>query len=1530
MKHFLPLCLLATVLLTNAVQAQVSLTVNSANSCQEEVLAIQNNSGKVIFQVDWTHDAVVFHSETAYDRTNGLLSAGGNLQGNAANQLRFPYDMAADKDGNVFVVDRNNNRIMRWNKGASTATLVVGGNPGNALNQISNPHGIAIDNQNRLYIADMHNHRIVRWDPLATQGVVVAGGNGPGDGLDQLHNPSGVAIAPNGDLYISDMRNARIMRWMVGEPQGEIFAGTGVEGSGFDQFREPMGIAVDNNFDVYVADRKNHRVVKWQQGATEGEVVAGFSYDYGSDLDKLNNPMDVDIDRDGNLLVADMFNHRVLKFSAGNPLGTLVAGGTQGFGLEFLNFPTGVFADTLGGIYVADHEMHRVVKWGLQLPALNYITQGTGDYEVSVVYEDAANEISAPIAFNRIPLPVADFAYEFEHLTYSFNDSSENAITYLWSFGDGSTSTSASPNHTYTYVGQYEVCLTVYDNCGHESSICQVVNVTSHFASDVNATLDISDTSWCNQATLTIQGVDRLLVQRTRWFRIPTNYHTSSLAYPTTGTRVAGSTLQGGQLFQLRFPQEVEVVGNQIYVVDRNNNRIVRWTEGAASGVVVAGGHGSGTALNQIRDPRGISVDNSGNLYVCDRNNHRIVYWASGATQGVVVAGGNGPGMGLNQLNFPSDFVKKGNFLYIADELNNRVIKWEIGAPQGTVIAGGPTHGSAMNQLRYPVSVAVDHNDAVYIVDRENQRVVRYDVGATEGILIAGGNGLGSALNQLNKPSDVVVDAARNVYIVDRENHRIVKWVPNATTGVLVAGGNEGNGNNQLRFPTGMSLVSNRIYIADNNNHRIMRWNITFPAMNRNTSGTGNYYASIEFVDGTVAITDTKFFRLNVVKADFDTAIADLDATFTNLSEHGETWLWNFDDGNTSTDENPVHHYRRNGTYNVCLTATDSCNKSNVFCQNITINAPYDIVYAASNILPTSQTASCNQISLNLDPDEVEVVHIDYIEWYKNSVLDATVTGPMPSLAYTTTGSGNYHAVLYFIDGTSVQTTNTVSFTYTPATPAFSVNLTNNMATFTNSSTHHTGVYAWDFDDSNTSTSSDPVHTFTANGTYNVCLTVSDTCGNDYQLCSDVVINLPMNFWNAAASLAGPSPNVSCDQESMSISGLNLGDVQQIEWFKDNVSYAVQNAPIASASMNTNGTGDHKAVITFTDASQIFTATVGFTYNPATPMFSFNITDNEVAFTNTSTNHNGSFAWDFDDSNTSTSSDPVHTFTANGTYNVCLTVSDSCGNDYQLCSDVVINLPLNFWNAGASLAGPSPNVSCDQESMSISGLNLADVQQIEWFKDNVSYAVQNAPIASASMNTNGTGDHKAVITFTDASQIFTGTESFTHNPAAAMFTFSISNYEVTFTNTSTNHTGVYDWDFDDLNTSTAANPVHTYLADGTYNVCLTVVDSCGNFSPFCTDVVVPFIAPKRAVTADVSTNSPYLQIYPNPSSDRVFIETTESTLNAELLDALGRKITTIELQNGRGEIDLSSTANGVYFVRIQNEAGPITQRLIKN
>ena len=111
----------------------------------------------------------------------------------------------------------------------------------------------------------------------------------------------------------------------------------------------------------------------------------------------------------------------------------------------------------------------------------------------------------------------------------------------------------------------------------------------------------------------------------------------------STGTTVAGFTIApGATASQLSLPYSLAVdSSNALYIADRFNHRIQKWTAAASNGTTVAGQANAtlGSALNYLNQPCDVLLDSSGNLYVADTWNHRILLFTIGATFGTIVAG---------------------------------------------------------------------------------------------------------------------------------------------------------------------------------------------------------------------------------------------------------------------------------------------------------------------------------------------------------------------------------------------------------------------------------------------------------------------------------------------------------------------------------------------------------------------------------------------------------------------------------------------------------------------------------------------------------------------------------------------------------------------------------------------------------------------------------------------------------------------------------------------------------------------------
>ncbi|CAF1060530.1 unnamed protein product [Didymodactylos carnosus] len=149
--------------------------------------------------------------------TQVTVVAGGNGYGNQSNQLSYAMGIFVDEinDGAVYVCDTYANRIQKWLPNATAGTTVAGGNGnGSALNQLYMPTAIIFDpNTKIMFISDYGNNRVLKWLVGASSGTVLAGGNGTGNGTNQLNTPNQCAFDSKGNFYVADYGNNRIQKF---------------------------------------------------------------------------------------------------------------------------------------------------------------------------------------------------------------------------------------------------------------------------------------------------------------------------------------------------------------------------------------------------------------------------------------------------------------------------------------------------------------------------------------------------------------------------------------------------------------------------------------------------------------------------------------------------------------------------------------------------------------------------------------------------------------------------------------------------------------------------------------------------------------------------------------------------------------------------------------------------------------------------------------------------------------------------------------------------------------------------------------------------------------------------------------------------------------------------------------------------------------------------------------------------------------------------------------------------------------------
>ncbi|MFH1160439.1 MAG: PKD domain-containing protein [bacterium] len=600
--------------------------------------------------------------------------------------------------------------------------------------------------------------------------------------------------------------------------------------------------------------------------------------------------------------------------------------------------------------------------------------------------------------------------------------------------------------------------------------------------------------------------------------------------------------------------------------------------------------------------------------------------------------------------------------------------------------------------------------------------------------------------------------------------------------------------------------------------------------------------------------------------------------TFTNQSstvpgyiDNIVTWVWNFDDGVTQTinfpaNPNVTHTFVGLAlAHTVRLTVTTSfgCTDSIEHVVN-SIPAPlanftYPGSPCAQNLIPFTDLSQTNgggtiiQWAWNFD---------DPPSGFLNN---STAQNPVHS--FTNAGTFNVQLIVTNINGCKDTVVYAVVVNARPVAN-FSADTAclGNLTHFTDLSTTSTGTIAsrfWEFGDGQTGTGANPTHLYANPATYSVKLTVTTSAG-----CTKDTTKLVIVYPALTAAFSYNSP--ACAGDSINFTDLSNsphGSITTWVWdFGDGTPVVTVNFPAnpnVSHLYANGGTYIVTLTVTNTDGcTAVKTNQVTINY---APLANFSFASGGCAmvglqFTDLSQQNGGgtiiSWSWNFGDpasgtNNTSALQNPTHAFTAGGSFNVNLLVTNINGCIDSVTYPVTINdAPLAQYSADTACFS-SPTTFTDASTTSSGTI-------VGWlwnFGDPGSGSNNTSTLQNPTHVFTNIATYNVMLTVTNSlGCIDDTTMQITVNPKpTAMFSYSAacmgSPTQFTDLSIATGSTITsWLWDFGDgTGTSNLQNPVYTYAASGTYSVKLTVTNLLN-----CSDSVVMPVVVRANPTADFS------------------------------------------------------------------------------
>ena len=568
--------------------------------------------------------------------------------------------------------------------------------------------------------------------------------------------------------------------------------------------------------------------------------------------------------------------------------------------------------------------------------------------------------------------------------------------------------------------------------------------------------------------------------------------------------------------------------------------------------------------------------------------------------------------------------------------------------------------------------------------------------------------------------------------------------------------------------------------------------------------------------------------------------------SFPNTSAIGlgtMTYEWSFGDGGTSVLQNPTHSYLAAGAYTVRLIVTSDKGCKDTISKPVTVN-PKPI--ASFTINAASQCLSGNNFSFTNTSTIIPIATLTY-QW---SFGDGGTSGNQsPMHSYLTAGSYIVRLITTSLNGCTDTVRQTITVNPKPFV-SFIVNLVSqclggNNFVFTNNSTVPSGTisYQWSFGDGGNSTAQNPNHIYTSAGNYNVRLIVTSDKG-----CID-------SFTKIVSTIPKPTAGFTINNASQCFAGNSFiftntssstfGSLSYQWFFGDGATVTAQN-PIHNYTVA--GVYTVKLIVTAGGGCKDSISQV-VTVNPK-PTVSFSVNSspqclkaNSFILTNTSAIASGtiSYSWTFGDGTNSTSQNPIHTFAATGTYTIKLVATSDKGCKDSTIQTVVVN------------PSPTASFSINDTAQCISGNSFAFTStsivssgtlSYQWYFGDASISLLqnpthtylsfgNYPVKLVVTSANGCKDSvtimvvvnpKPVASFTigNVSQCLKG-NSFSYTNTSAIATGNITGYQ---------------WSFGDGGNSTLPNPVHSYLSNGSFVVKLVVVSNNGCKDSITKNVIV--------------------------------------------------------------------------------------------
>jgi gliding motility-associated-like protein len=863
----------------------------------------------------------------------------------------------------------------------------------------------------------------------------------------------------------------------------------------------------------------------------------------------------------------------------------------------------------------------------LQNPTVVFTVPGTYSITLVVRNNDGTNAITKTDYVTVNPSPQANFSADktlaCAPFTIQFTDLSvPNAgtiVSWLWTFGDGSTSTLQNPQKQFTVPGFYDIGLTVKSSTGCQSGagIGRYIRIVSGVTADFSFTLpNTCRPPFAANFTNLTSGPGNLTYAWDFGNATTSAQTDPAAAYNNTGTYTVKLTAQSDYGCQDIIQKPITINGTTTSFNSPDStclNTPVNF-QNTSSPVPLSSSwnFGDGTQSTQVSPSKAYSSPGLYNITL----NSKFANCIDSATKSIIVY--DKP---VVDFNSPKAASCKAPLAVTFQDISPDAVNWQWNFGDGATGTGKTASHTYNTAGQYNVTLTITDSKGCQNTIIKNNFI------------------------QIIAPS------------VSISNTPAGGCAPFTFTPVAGIGAVDGVASYLWDFGDAGATS-------------------TSPNPSHTYNSTGNYTVKL-----TITTNDgcsTSVTSVNAVKVGTP-AVVDFSASpnpvcafsavnFTDLSNTGDTWLWDFGDGTpAAAAQNPSHTYLDTGLHNISLTVTNNgCPVTvvkNGFVRSLPPVADFNFAINCASKRAVAFT--------NLSKTDAAYGPVSYL-WEFGDPGNATDN--LLNTSFTYPAFGTYTVKLTtFNGGCSHQVTKQVKLINETADFSISkpIACRNDVITFTaiNSNPANIVKYEWSINGGTpvVTTASSYATGFSTTGSFAITLTLTDING-----CTDTkTINNAVNITGPTA-LFTTNNNGGCKSTSIQFNDASISTGTIIKWtwdFGDGTIKSYTTAPFTHIYADT---GTYTVKLTILDnigCSDTYTLTTGATVTKPTARFGAEKTlfcpATALQFRDSSIGNSLTYAWSFGDGATAAIQNPTHAYPApDSIYSVKLVVTDAYG-----CSD---------------------------------------------------------------------------------------------------------------------------------------------------------------------------------------------------------------------------------------------------------------------